>query len=49
MRNSVSVVVAVAAVCFVAASFGTAFADSKPIKIGQLIPMTGESAESGKY
>jgi branched-chain amino acid transport system substrate-binding protein len=26
-----------------------AFADAKPIKIGQLVAMTGESAEAGKY
>jgi len=30
-------------------SFGLAQAQAKPIKIGQIIPMTGEAAESGKY
>jgi len=34
---------------FVVASFGLAAAQQKPIKIGQIIPMTGEAAESGKY
>ncbi len=30
-------------------SFGLAQAQGKPIKIGQVIPITGEAAESGKY
>ncbi len=30
-------------------SFGLAHAQGKPIKIGQVIPITGEAAESGKY
>jgi len=34
---------------FVIASFGLASAQQKPIKLGQIIPMTGEAAESGKY
>ncbi|HSB71597.1 MAG TPA: ABC transporter substrate-binding protein [Candidatus Methylomirabilis sp.] len=34
---------------FVLASFTLALAQAKPIKIGQIIPMTGEAAESGRY
>ncbi len=49
MRKSLAVIVAVAAMSFIAATFGQAFADGKPIKIGQLIPMSGEAAEAGKY
>jgi len=49
MRKSLAVAVAVAAVGFIAASFATAFGDAKPVKIGQLVTMTGESAEAGKY
>jgi branched-chain amino acid transport system substrate-binding protein len=49
MRKSPASFVAILGVFFLAASCGTAFADEKPIKIGQLIAMTGESAESGKY
>jgi branched-chain amino acid transport system substrate-binding protein len=30
-------------------SVGPVFAQAKPIKLGQIIPMTGEAAESGKY
>jgi len=30
-------------------SFGLAHAQGKPIKIGQVIPITGEAAESGRY
>ena len=36
----------IAAVMF---SFGLAHAQEKAIKIGQVIPITGEAAESGKY
>ena len=31
------------------ASFTLVHAQAKPIKIGQIIPMTGEAAESGKF
>jgi aspartyl/asparaginyl-tRNA synthetase len=34
---------------FIGASFALANAQAKPIKIGQIIPITGEAAESGKY
>jgi branched-chain amino acid transport system substrate-binding protein len=30
-------------------SFGLAYAQGKPIKIGQVTPITGEAAEAGKY
>jgi branched-chain amino acid transport system substrate-binding protein len=48
MRKSLAVVV-IATGCFIALSFGTAFADAKPIKIGEIVSLTGETAESGKY
>ena len=50
MRKSMAGVVAVVAVCLIAASCGMVFAaDAKPIKVGQLIAMTGEAVEAGKY
>ncbi len=33
----------------VAASFAVAHAQSKPIKIGHVVPVTGEAAEAGRY
>ena len=48
MRTGLERVIAIAVVGLVA-SFGIAQAQSKPIKIGQIIAMTGEAAESGKY
>ena len=35
--------------CSCSSSVGLASAQAKPIKIGQIIPITGEAAESGKY
>jgi branched-chain amino acid transport system substrate-binding protein len=48
MRKGLGRIIAIAVVGCVA-SFGLAQAQSKPIKIGQIIAMTGEAAESGKY
>jgi branched-chain amino acid transport system substrate-binding protein len=48
MRKGLGRIMAIAVVGCVA-SFGSAQAQSKPIKIGQIIAMTGEAAESGKY
>jgi branched-chain amino acid transport system substrate-binding protein len=48
MRKGLGRIMAIAVVGCVA-SFGFAQAQSKPIKIGQIIAMTGEAAESGKY
>ncbi len=42
-------IVGIAVVGIVVVSFGLVQAQTKPIKIGQIIPMTGEAAESGKY
>ncbi|HYA91965.1 MAG TPA: ABC transporter substrate-binding protein [Thermodesulfobacteriota bacterium] len=41
--------VSIAVIGVLVLSFGMAHAQGKPIKIGQIIPMTGEAAESGKY
>ncbi len=50
MRIRFSVVVAGLAAVGLAAWAGSALAQqAKPIKLGQIIPMTGEAAESGKY
>ena len=49
MRKSVAGVLAIAAVGFIASSCGMVFADDKPIKVGQLIAITGEAVEAGKY
>ena len=49
MRKCLGWAAAIAVVVFVLASVGTASAQAKPIKIGQIIPITGEAAESGKY
>ena len=42
-------IVGIAVVGIVVVSFGLVHAQTKPIKIGQIIPITGEAAESGKY
>ena len=42
-------IVFIGIVAVIVASFGMAHAQGKPIKIGQVIPITGEAAESGKY
>ncbi|HEX7629034.1 MAG TPA: ABC transporter substrate-binding protein, partial [Candidatus Methylomirabilis sp.] len=42
-------IVGLAIVVFVGAPFALANAQAKPIKIGQIIPITGEAAESGRY
>jgi len=49
MRTRLGWIVGVAFVVFVSASFMRATAQEKPIKIGQIIPITGEAAEAGKY
>jgi len=49
MRTRLGWVAIIAGVVFVLASVGLASAQAKPIKIGQIIPITGEAAESGKY
>lgn len=49
MRTRLGWVAVIAGVVFVLASVGLASAQAKPIKIGQIIPITGEAAESGKY
>ena len=49
MRTRVGCVAGFVAVVFVIASFTLAHAQAKPIKIGQIIPITGEAAESGRY
>jgi branched-chain amino acid transport system substrate-binding protein len=48
MRKGLGRIIAIAVVGCVA-SLGIAQAQSKPIKIGQIIAMTGEAAESGRY
>ena len=40
MRKTLADFFAIGIVCFVAVSCGTALADSKPIKIGQVVTMT---------
>lgn len=49
MRTHKEWIAGVAAIVLVLASFTLVHAQAKPIKIGQIIPMTGEAAESGKY
>jgi len=49
MRKGAGRFIALAVIGILAFSFGLAQAQSKPIKIGQIIAMTGEAAESGKY
>jgi branched-chain amino acid transport system substrate-binding protein len=49
MHTRLGWIVAIAVVGIFAASMGVVHAQTKPIKIGQIIPITGEAAESGKY
>jgi len=49
MRTRLGWIVGLAVVVFIGASFALANAQAKPIKIGQIIPITGEAAESGRY
>ncbi|MCX5736475.1 MAG: ABC transporter substrate-binding protein [candidate division NC10 bacterium] len=49
MRTRLGWVAVIVGVVFVLVSVGLASAQAKPIKIGQIIPITGEAAESGKY
>src|SRR5574337_984743 len=49
MRTHLGWIAGVVVAGMVAASFTVAHAQGKPIKIGQVIPMTCEAAESGKY
>jgi branched-chain amino acid transport system substrate-binding protein len=49
MRTGSGWIVFIGIVAVIMASFGLAHAQGKPIKIGQVIPITGEAAESGKY
>ena len=49
MRTRLGWVAVIVGVAFVLVSVGLASAQDKPIKIGQIIPITGEAAESGKY
>ncbi len=49
MRTRLGWIAGVVAAVLVVVSATGAFAQDKPIKIGQIIPITGEAAESGKY
>jgi branched-chain amino acid transport system substrate-binding protein len=49
MRTRLGWIVGLAIVVFVGAPFALANAQAKPIKIGQIIPITGEAVESGRY
>jgi branched-chain amino acid transport system substrate-binding protein len=49
MRTRLGWIVGIVVAGVVATSFAVAYAQSKPIKIGQVIPITGEAAESGRY
>jgi len=49
MRSHVAWTAGVVAAGLLAASATAAYAQAKPIKIGQVIPITGEAAESGRY
>ncbi len=49
MRTRRGWVTGIAIIAFGLVSVGMAAAQAKPIKIGQIIPITGESAESGLY
>jgi branched-chain amino acid transport system substrate-binding protein len=49
MHTRLGWIVFIGIVAVIVASFGMAHAQGKPIKIGQVIPITGEAAESGKY
>jgi branched-chain amino acid transport system substrate-binding protein len=49
MHTRLGWIVGIGVVGIIVASFGIVHAQTKPIKIGQIIPLTGEAAESGKY
>jgi branched-chain amino acid transport system substrate-binding protein len=49
MRIRFGWIVGIAVVGIVLATFAPVHAQAKPIKLGQIIPITGEAAESGKY
>ena len=49
MRKGAGRIIALTVIGILAFAVGMAQAQSKPIKIGQIIAMTGEAAESGKY
>ena len=49
MRTRLGWIVGLAVVVFVGASFTLVHAQAKSIKLGQIIPVTGEAAESGRY
>jgi branched-chain amino acid transport system substrate-binding protein len=49
MRTRLLGIVGLVAVYVLVGAVGPVFAQAKPIKLGQIIPMTGEAAESGKY
>ncbi len=49
MRKRLGWIALFASGVFFVVSLGLAHAQGKPIKIGQVIPITGEAAESGKY
>ncbi len=49
MRIRFGWIVGIAVVGVVLAATTLVYAQAKPIKIGQIIPITGEAAESGKY
>ena len=49
MRTRLGWIVGLAVIVFIGASFALAGAQAKPIKLGQIIPITGEAAESGRY
>ena len=48
MRKPFGWIVGLAVIVFIGASFALAGAQAKPIKLGQIIPITGEAAESGR-
>ncbi len=49
MRTRLVWVAGLVVACMLAASFTAAHAQSKPIKIGHVVPVTGEAAEAGQY
>jgi hypothetical protein len=49
MRTRFGWMIGVVVVGIVLAASTLVHAQAKPIKIGQIIPITGEAAESGKY
>lgn len=49
MRTRLLGILGLVSVFVFVGAVGPVFAQAKPIKIGQIIPITGEAAESGKY